>query len=606
MPRMVKCAKLSRELPAIPYKPFNNELGQRIYDSISMEAWKGWLEFSKMIVNEYRLDLTSAAGAEAAARAGREVLLRRGRAAAARLRRAARRSRRPASTKAAVRGPGDVVFVSCYEPGHQPQGVASAVAFLRRAGFQPTCARPGRRAARRRRARAPGGGAARRDLGPDAHGAGARAAASPRTCGGANPRAHLCFFGMYATLNRALLAGDADSVLGPDCELQLVALAESLGGGAGRVGRPAPARPPALTGAGSRRAAGARKVRAPRDRRRRAHRRPRRGDARLQAPVPALPDPARLRGPLLRRAGRHRAGGRARADRRGRAAHRLRRSRFPQRSAARAADRAGAARRAPDRHVQLHRQGRAHRRAARADPRAGGGGRAVRGQRRRIAVRPRARGAGEGPQRGRRATRPRDRARRRPVAAADVRGVHAVDDAGRLSRACVASSAPTRWRTRSTPCSSRCGCSCHRDRRCCRRPTSRRFWDRSTRRRSATDGRTPIRAWTASRPRSRRSSRRRRSDGAPPATTFGRIHRLAATVAGVPDEAPPAHGSGGSASAEPAARAAAPDRVVVLLRAADPPPARRVLAAPGRRRGCAAISVLGLRNVAVEDDRDAS
>jgi Fe-S cluster biosynthesis and repair protein YggX len=62
MPRMVNCAKLGKELPAIPYKPFNNELGQRIYDNVSMEAWKGWLEFSKMIVNEYRLDLTSAQG----------------------------------------------------------------------------------------------------------------------------------------------------------------------------------------------------------------------------------------------------------------------------------------------------------------------------------------------------------------------------------------------------------------------------------------------------------------------------------------------------------------------------------------------------------------
>lgn len=62
MPRMVKCAKLGQELPAIPYKPFNNELGQRIYNEISMDAWKQWLEFSKMIVNEYRLDLTSAQG----------------------------------------------------------------------------------------------------------------------------------------------------------------------------------------------------------------------------------------------------------------------------------------------------------------------------------------------------------------------------------------------------------------------------------------------------------------------------------------------------------------------------------------------------------------
>ena len=62
MARMVMCAKLGKELPGLTFKPFNNELGQRIYDNISMEAWKGWLEFSKMIVNEYRLDLTSPDG----------------------------------------------------------------------------------------------------------------------------------------------------------------------------------------------------------------------------------------------------------------------------------------------------------------------------------------------------------------------------------------------------------------------------------------------------------------------------------------------------------------------------------------------------------------
>lgn len=62
MPRMVKCIKLGEELPAIPYKPFNNELGQRIYDSVSQRAWMQWIEFSKKIVNEYRLDLTSEQG----------------------------------------------------------------------------------------------------------------------------------------------------------------------------------------------------------------------------------------------------------------------------------------------------------------------------------------------------------------------------------------------------------------------------------------------------------------------------------------------------------------------------------------------------------------
>jgi Fe-S cluster biosynthesis and repair protein YggX len=59
MSRTVVCKKLQRELPAMPYKPFQNELGQRIYDEISAEAWKMWIEHSKMIVNEYRLDLTS-------------------------------------------------------------------------------------------------------------------------------------------------------------------------------------------------------------------------------------------------------------------------------------------------------------------------------------------------------------------------------------------------------------------------------------------------------------------------------------------------------------------------------------------------------------------
>lgn len=59
MARIVKCAKLQRELPGIPYKPFDDELGERIYENVSQEAWMMWLEHSKMIVNEYRLDLVS-------------------------------------------------------------------------------------------------------------------------------------------------------------------------------------------------------------------------------------------------------------------------------------------------------------------------------------------------------------------------------------------------------------------------------------------------------------------------------------------------------------------------------------------------------------------
>ena len=61
---MVNCAKMKDSLPGIPYKPFNDELGQRIYDNVSEIAWKQWIEHSKKIVNEYRLDLTQKAAHE--------------------------------------------------------------------------------------------------------------------------------------------------------------------------------------------------------------------------------------------------------------------------------------------------------------------------------------------------------------------------------------------------------------------------------------------------------------------------------------------------------------------------------------------------------------
>jgi Fe-S cluster biosynthesis and repair protein YggX len=52
---MVQCKKLGRELPGLTFKPFPNELGQRIYDQISQEAWKMWLDYFKMVMNEFRL-----------------------------------------------------------------------------------------------------------------------------------------------------------------------------------------------------------------------------------------------------------------------------------------------------------------------------------------------------------------------------------------------------------------------------------------------------------------------------------------------------------------------------------------------------------------------
>lgn len=60
MARMVKCVKLGKELPGMKWKPFDDELGQRLFDNVSQEAWSMWLEHSKMLINEYRLDLMSA------------------------------------------------------------------------------------------------------------------------------------------------------------------------------------------------------------------------------------------------------------------------------------------------------------------------------------------------------------------------------------------------------------------------------------------------------------------------------------------------------------------------------------------------------------------
>ena len=57
MPRMVKCIKLGREAEGLEVPPYPGELGRRIYENVSKEAWKQWLEQQKMLVNENRLNL---------------------------------------------------------------------------------------------------------------------------------------------------------------------------------------------------------------------------------------------------------------------------------------------------------------------------------------------------------------------------------------------------------------------------------------------------------------------------------------------------------------------------------------------------------------------
>jgi Fe-S cluster biosynthesis and repair protein YggX len=53
--RTVFCQKFQKELPGLDAPPWPGELGERIYQNISAEAWKMWEERMKMILNEYRL-----------------------------------------------------------------------------------------------------------------------------------------------------------------------------------------------------------------------------------------------------------------------------------------------------------------------------------------------------------------------------------------------------------------------------------------------------------------------------------------------------------------------------------------------------------------------
>ena len=55
--RMVKCIKLHRELPGLDKPPFNDALGQKIYENVSKEGWRMFKEHFKMVMNEYRLAL---------------------------------------------------------------------------------------------------------------------------------------------------------------------------------------------------------------------------------------------------------------------------------------------------------------------------------------------------------------------------------------------------------------------------------------------------------------------------------------------------------------------------------------------------------------------
>ena len=57
MARTVQCIKLGREAEGLDFPPYPGELGKRLYESVSKEAWAQWQRHQTMLINANRLNL---------------------------------------------------------------------------------------------------------------------------------------------------------------------------------------------------------------------------------------------------------------------------------------------------------------------------------------------------------------------------------------------------------------------------------------------------------------------------------------------------------------------------------------------------------------------
>ena len=60
MTRMVHCIKLGKEAEGLAFQVYPGELGKKIFDNVSKEAWADWIKLQTMLVNENRLKLADA------------------------------------------------------------------------------------------------------------------------------------------------------------------------------------------------------------------------------------------------------------------------------------------------------------------------------------------------------------------------------------------------------------------------------------------------------------------------------------------------------------------------------------------------------------------
>lgn len=58
MARMVNCIKLGREAEGLDFPPVPGEMGKKLFDSVSKEAWQQWVKLQTMLINENRLSMT--------------------------------------------------------------------------------------------------------------------------------------------------------------------------------------------------------------------------------------------------------------------------------------------------------------------------------------------------------------------------------------------------------------------------------------------------------------------------------------------------------------------------------------------------------------------
>ncbi len=55
MARMVNCVKLGKQAEGLDRPTYPGDLGKRIFDNVSKEAWQQWVQQQTILINEYRL-----------------------------------------------------------------------------------------------------------------------------------------------------------------------------------------------------------------------------------------------------------------------------------------------------------------------------------------------------------------------------------------------------------------------------------------------------------------------------------------------------------------------------------------------------------------------